>query len=173
MEKEYKNGDLFYRFKFSLNGLVTVDIFEAVSVNKTNLIRLEPVDEESNTSFKQGISFCPKGNIGVVKTKSLNKYIMLDEDNEQEARRILLEYVTRQRDEFEQKLKRAEEWILVAKGENHGLNQETVGNCTPWHELFGTPERAARTMVNIGEHVNFDGIGGDYDTILEWLRGDE
>lgn len=131
MEKEYKNGDLFYRFKFGLNGLVTVDIFKVVSVNKTNVIRLEPVNEESNASFKQGvsfcpkvnfkhgISFCPKGNIGVVKTKSLNKYIMLDENDEEEARRILLEYVTRQRDEFQQKLERAEEWILVAKGENH------------------------------------------------------
>lgn len=119
MEKEYKNGDLFYRFKFGLNGLVTVDIFKVVSVNKTNVIRLEPVNEESNASFKQGISFYPKGNVGVVKTKSLNKYIMLDGNNEEEARRILLEYVTRQRDEFRQKLERAEEWILVAKGENH------------------------------------------------------
>lgn len=117
MEKEYKNGDLFYRFKFSLNGLVSTDIFEAVSVNKTNLIRLEPVDEDSSTSFKQGISFYPKGNIGAVKTKSLNKYIMLDENDEEEARRILLEYVTKKRDEYQQRLEQAEQWILVAKGE--------------------------------------------------------
>lgn len=117
MEKKYKNGDLFYRFKFSLDGHVTTDIFEVARTNKSNVIRLEPIDEDSNTSFKQGISFCPKGNIGVVKTKSLNKYVMLDKDDEQEARRILLEYVTRQRDEFQQKLERAEEWILVAKGE--------------------------------------------------------
>ena len=121
MEKEYKNGDLFYRFKFSLNGLVTTDIFVVTDVHKSNpiRIRLEPIDEDSKTSFKQGISFYSKGNIGAVKTKSLNKYVMLDEDNEEEARRILLEYVTKKRDEYQQRLKQAEQWILVAKGENH------------------------------------------------------
>ena len=52
------------------------------------------------------------------------------------------------------------------------LNQESVGNYTRWHELFGTPERAAQTIADISERVNFDGIGGDYDALLEWLRGD-
>ncbi len=113
----YEKGDLCYRFKFSLDGHVTTDIFVVANVSATKVIQLEPIDEDSHTSFKQGIYFSPKGNVGVVKTKSLNKYVMLDKDDEEEARRILLEYVTRQRDEFEQKLKRAEEWILVAKGE--------------------------------------------------------
>ena len=117
MDRVYEKGDLFYRFKFNLDGHVTTDIFVVANVSATKVIQLEPIDEDSHTSFKQGIFFSPKGNVGVVKTKSLNKYVMLDEDNEQEARRILLEYVTRQRDEFEQKLKRAEEWILVAKGD--------------------------------------------------------
>ena len=41
-----------------------------------------------------------------------------------------------------------------------------------WHQLFGTPERAARTIADISERVNLNGIGGDYDELLEWLRGD-
>lgn len=41
-----------------------------------------------------------------------------------------------------------------------------------WFELFGTPERAARTIADISERVNIDRIGGDYDALLEWLRGD-
>ena len=52
------------------------------------------------------------------------------------------------------------------------LNQETVGNYTRWHEFFSTPERAARTIADISKRVNLDGIGGDYDALLEWLRGD-
>lgn len=43
---------------------------------------------------------------------------------------------------------------------------------TTYERLFGTPERAARTLVDISERLNFDGIGGDYDALLEWLRGD-
>lgn len=41
-----------------------------------------------------------------------------------------------------------------------------------YSRLFGTPERAARMLVDISERLNFDGIGGDYDALLEWLRGD-
>lgn len=41
-----------------------------------------------------------------------------------------------------------------------------------YDKLFGTPERAARTLVDISERANLDGIGGDYDALLEWLRGD-
>ena len=48
-----------------------------------------------------------------------------------------------------------------------------------WHELFGTPERAARTLVDNCEDHHFcegcpaDGKGHDctYDALLEWLRG--
>lgn len=54
-----------------------------------------------------------------------------------------------------------------------------------WHELFGTPERAARSISNAcekdsGEHGGCGGcpvVGadcgcGDYDALLEWLRGE-
>ena len=54
---------------------------------------------------------------------------------------------------------------------------------TRYNELFGTPERAARTMVDMCEGGTFDDCGGcpaalaecklgDYDALLEWLRGD-
>ena len=49
---------------------------------------------------------------------------------------------------------------------------KAVNTQSRWHELFGTPERAARTIADISERVNLDGIGGDYDVLLEWLRGD-
>ena len=61
----------------------------------------------------------------------------------------------------------------------------TVGNYTRWHELFGTPERAARTMagkccdclecviVDACEYGEGEGCPLDnYDALLEWLRGD-
>ena len=55
-----------------------------------------------------------------------------------------------------------------------------------WHELFGTPERAARTLFSDGRHADcadcmiHDGcyavdlgcLVEDYDALLEWLRGD-
>lgn len=64
------------------------------------------------------------------------------------------------------------------------LNQETVGNYTRWHELFGTPERAARTlqdMCNGSENCkdlrcpalqDTEAQCGNYKLLLEWLRGD-
>ena len=54
---------------------------------------------------------------------------------------------------------------------------------TRWHELFGTPERAARTLVD--RHLACNAYGcsccplerccpenGNHDVLLEWLRGD-
>ena len=52
-----------------------------------------------------------------------------------------------------------------------------------YEKLFGTPERAARTMVDMCEGGTFDDCGGcpaalaecklgDYDALLEWLRDD-
>ena len=65
------------------------------------------------------------------------------------------------------------------------LNQETVCNYARWHELFGTPERAARVIVALNNcrvvgcvdcaargACRYDGCGDDYDALLEWLRGD-
>lgn len=49
-----------------------------------------------------------------------------------------------------------------------------------WHELFGTPERAARTLAGIAcddggcEGCSLYGANCSYDSnaLLEWLRGD-
>ncbi len=53
-----------------------------------------------------------------------------------------------------------------------------------WHELFGTPERAARTICRQLKHFNIcicDGCpvqplnrecDSEYDALLEWMRGD-
>lgn len=57
---------------------------------------------------------------------------------------------------------------------------KAVDTQSRWHELFGTPERAAQTIAN---NCHRDGCiacaamdagcgGGDYDKLLEWLRGD-
>ena len=64
------------------------------------------------------------------------------------------------------------------------LNQETVGNYTRWHELFGTPERAARTLLDTCDNCGQNDCSGcqvyeltsggdlDCDALLEWLSGD-
>lgn len=73
------------------------------------------------------------------------------------------------------------DWQAIADELNAALGS---GECeSRWHELFGTPERAARTLERIlcepghcedcmlwksdGDTCN----GGDYDELLEWLRG--
>lgn len=53
-------------------------------------------------------------------------------------------------------------------------------NGSRWHELFGTPERAARTLVdNCEDHHFCEGCPADgkdhdctYGALLEWLRGE-
>ena len=56
-----------------------------------------------------------------------------------------------------------------------------ANNGTRWHELFGTPERAARTLVDSCNDDYDYGCGGcpvahmncmcgDYVAILEWLK---
>lgn len=54
------------------------------------------------------------------------------------------------------------------------LSQETVGNYTRWHDLFGTPERAAQTLHELcGGCCGLpEQVRGDYDALLEWLVGD-
>lgn len=58
-----------------------------------------------------------------------------------------------------------------------------VGGKTRWHDLFGTPERAARTLENGSPLCDWcdtnacEKRGGecslfDYDALLEWLNGD-
>lgn len=70
----------------------------------------------------------------------------------------------------------------LGKRENGG-ERESYG--TRWHELFGTPERAARTLstmqkCELGIIGNCDECDmhdacrvrdGDYDVLLEWLEG--
>lgn len=49
-----------------------------------------------------------------------------------------------------------------------------------WHELFGTPERAARTLERNCDEFNCfacpalkaNCYGGNYDALLRWLEGD-
>ena len=49
-----------------------------------------------------------------------------------------------------------------------------------YFELFGTPERAARTLADNCEYLDYCGqcwvraanCDGKYSTVLEWLRGD-
>lgn len=45
---------------------------------------------------------------------------------------------------------------------------------TRWHELFGTPERVARTLHELcGGCCGLpEQVRGDYDALLEWLRGE-
>lgn len=58
------------------------------------------------------------------------------------------------------------------------LNQETVGNYTRWHELFGTPERAAVTLARTSDEravcklPTWTASSNDYEAWLDWLRGD-
>ena len=54
-----------------------------------------------------------------------------------------------------------------------------VPHCdTRWHELFGTPERAAQTLANLFANCNGffclapEPEDASYDALLEWLRGD-
>lgn len=57
------------------------------------------------------------------------------------------------------------------------------GRKSRWHELFGTPERAARTFEETCAACKLDNCGrcgleglmnhvGSYDALLEWLRGE-
>lgn len=59
---------------------------------------------------------------------------------------------------------------------------KAVDTHSRWHELFGTPERAARMMMRMCDvrrmgcsecplYREIDGCN-DYDVLLEWLRGD-
>ena len=56
--------------------------------------------------------------------------------------------------------------------DDFGKYKDVLHGESNYAKLFGTPERAARTLVDISERANLDGIGGDYDALLEWLRGD-
>ena len=71
------------------------------------------------------------------------------------------------------------------KAENYALENMLlkIDNDTRWYELFGTPERAARTLVDSCNDDYDYGCGGcpvtrvnckcgDYDALLEWLMGD-
>ena len=68
-------------------------------------------------------------------------------------------------------------------GGYYDMTQSNTGK-SRWHELFGTPERAARVVVALNNcrvvgceecaargACRNDGCGDDYDALLEWLKG--
>ncbi len=72
-----------------------------------------------------------------------------------------------------------------AEGEGFRRCDFYEGGETRWERLFGAPERAARIVVALNNcrvvsceecaargACRYDGCGDDYDTLLEWLRGD-
>lgn len=69
-------------------------------------------------------------------------------------------------------------WQAIADELNE-LGSEINGNTSRYAKLFGTPEKAARTLANNCHRdgciacaaMGFDCGGGDYDTLLEWLKG--
>lgn len=63
-------------------------------------------------------------------------------------------------------------------GIDNGVGRSNNG-VTRWAQLFGTPERAARTLADGCDDYNLcDGCSADceshdcYDALLEWLKGD-
>jgi len=74
----------------------------------------------------------------------------------------------------------------IADELNAALGGGECESCdTRWHQLFGTPERAARVIVALNNcrvvdcidcwargSCRYYGCGDDYDALLEWLRGD-
>ena len=83
-------------------------------------------------------------------------------------------------------------WFLSCGHQGEGIDAPdfcpvcgaaVVDSETNWEKLFGTPERAARTLVDSCNDDYDYGCGGcpvarvnckcgDYDVLLEWLRGD-
>ena len=75
------------------------------------------------------------------------------------------------------------DWDKVESVEIEWNNFVKIDEGSRWFELFGTPERAARTLVDSCNDDYDYGCGGcpvarvnckcgDYDALLEWLRGD-
>ena len=66
-----------------------------------------------------------------------------------------------------------------------GKEYKAVDTQSRWHELFGTPEQAAQTIIggcggdciacllptDCPCHDSFCADNADYDALLEWLRG--
>lgn len=82
--------------------------------------------------------------------------------------------------------------VIDVDGEHHEFGADSLirllegyEGASRYHELFGTPERAARTTVALNNcrvvccedcaargACRYDGCGDDYDALLEWLRGE-
>ena len=96
-------------------------------------------------------------------------------------------------DELRKQFGGFERVIVDVDGEQHEFGADSLIGllesyecASRWHQLFGTPERAARTMAgkcgDCSECVLVDACGCgkkcllsskyDYDALLEWLRGD-
>lgn len=75
-------------------------------------------------------------------------------------------------------------WGKVESVEIDGTVFVNADGNNRWHQLFGTPERAARTICRQLKHFNIcicDGCpvkppnkecDSEYDSLLEWMEGD-
>ena len=84
--------------------------------------------------------------------------------------------------------------VIDVDGEQYEFKADSLIRLLEWYEgapgtryseLFGTPERAAKTIVALNNcrvvcceecaargACRYDGCGDDYDSLLEWLVGD-
>ena len=88
-------------------------------------------------------------------------------------------------DELRKEFGGFERVAIDVDGEKHEFNAdslirllESYEDASRWHKLFGTPERAAVTLVRTSdEHAvcklsTWTASSSDYEAWLEWLRGD-
>ncbi len=122
-------------------------------------------------------------------------YIILRDDGSAEINGGMYDRVTHLKHKIRGQSEKIEEGVntselLHKRLEERGLSYQTQ---LRWHELFGTPERAARTLANVCQFTHggelcdrcqaylFNScdrtlrLGSEqkiYDALLEWLRGD-
>lgn len=90
-------------------------------------------------------------------------------------------------DELRKQFGGFERVIIDVDGERHEFNAdslirllESYEGASRWHDLLGTPERAAQLIADNCEFLSYCGqcwiraanCDGKYSTVLEWLRGD-
>ena len=91
-------GDKFYRFKFDNSGFVVVDVFEVVKLGfRGDSVKVE-CPEDKNRKYLQGVYFFPGNELGKVKTNGSSKYVLLKDDNVNEAATIVADYVRKKKD---------------------------------------------------------------------------
>lgn len=114
-KRAYKKGDLLFRFKFNLHtGKVERDVFRVVDVierGTTSKVKTEYAGSDSAKALFQHAYFEPDSEIGVVKTKGTCKYVLMDDDVPDEARKIVLGYLKGRKAELGEQVNRLGEWI--------------------------------------------------------------